>query len=396
MERTLETLPIEDKRAQVEEIRRKKNGSIDIDWVEILDEFNLDINAETLRKAGVGIKLADDANMFILDRSADLASIAGDYIERQKMRDLTRQVNDIYRSESRSELLRETIADAIENLPQIIIPNSPISHSGEKTIVVGIGDLHYGAKIKVEGLMGETINEYNSDIFEKRMWKLLTEIESICEKEDIGFVSVFFVGDLIDGMLRQSQLMRLQYGMVESTIRLSEFLAQWLNMLSVHANVSVYAVSGNHSEVRPLGSKKGQFEDENLEKIVMWYLAERLRENDSISIQPEVKKMNLVKIRGYNFLLMHGDGEKKIEQIAREAINLYGEHIDFFVCGHKHREQEIPSGMTSDGNSVVIRVPSICGTDTFANSKGYGGRPGAIATVIEQNYGRRCVYPIQL
>ena len=334
--------------------------------------------------------------MFILDRSADLASIAGDYIERQKMRDLTRQVNDIYRSESRSELLRETIAYAIENLPQIIIPNSPISHSGEKTIVVGIGDLHYGAKIKVEGLMGETINEYNSDIFEKRMWKLLTEIESICEKEDIGFVSVFFVGDLIDGMLRQSQLMRLQYGMVESTIRLSEFLAQWLNMLSVHANVSVYAVSGNHSEVRPLGSKKGQFEDENLEKIVMWYLAERLRENDSISIQPEVKKMNLVKIRGYNFLLMHGDGEKKIEQIAREAINLYGEHIDFFVCGHKHREQEIPSGMTSDGNSVVIRVPSICGTDTFANSKGYGGRPGAIATVIEQNYGRRCVYPIQL
>ena len=334
--------------------------------------------------------------MFILDRSADLASIAGDYIERQKMRDLTRQVNDIYRSESRSELLRETIADAIENLPQIIIPNSPISHSGEKTIVVGIGDLHYGAKIKVEGLMGETINEYNSDIFEKRMWKLLTEIESICKKEDIGFVSVFFVGDLIDGMLRQSQLMRLQYGMVESTIRLSEFLAQWLNMLSVHANVSVYAVSGNHSEVRPLGSKKGQFEDENLEKIVMWYLAERLRENDSISIQPEVKKMNLVKIRGYNFLLMHGDGEKKIEQIAREAINLYGEHIDFFVCGHKHREQEIPSGMTSDGNSVVIRVPSICGTDTFANSKGYGGRPGAIATVIEQNYGRRCVYPIQL
>ena len=186
MERTLETLPIEDKRAQVEEIRRKKNGSIDVDWVEILDEFNLDINAETLRKAGVGIKLADDANMFILDRSADLASIAGDYIERQKMRDLTRQVNDIYRSESRSELLRETIADAIENLPQIIIPNSPISHSGEKTIVVGIGDLHYGAKIKVEGLMGETINEYNSDIFEKRMWDLFNQIVEIIEEKHIN------------------------------------------------------------------------------------------------------------------------------------------------------------------------------------------------------------------
>lgn len=396
MERTLETLSFEEKRAQVEEIRRKKKGETDIDWIDILGEFDLDINVETLRKAGVGIKLVDDANMFVLDRSADLANIAGEYIERQKMRDLTRQVNEIYRSESRSELLRETIAEAITNLSPVVVPTAPISHSGEKTLVVGIGDLHYGAKIKVEGLMGETINEYNSNIFEARMWKLLSELESICNKEDIGYVTVFLVGDLIDGMLRQSQLMKLQYGMVESTMRLSEFLAQWLNMLSIRANVSVYAVSGNHSEIRPLGSKKGQFEDENLEKIVMWYLAERLRENKCIEIQADVKKLNLVKIRGYNFLLLHGDGEKKIEQIARDAVSLYGENIDFFVCGHKHREQELPSGMTSDGNSIIIRVPSICGVDSFANSKGYGGRPGAVATVIEKGYGRRCVYPIQL
>lgn len=396
MERTLETLSFEEKRAQVEEIRRKKKGETDIDWIDILGEFDLDINVETLRKAGVGIKLVDDANMFVLDRSTDLANIAGDYIERQKMRDLTRQVNEIYRSESRSELLRETISEAITNLEPIVIPFSPIQKEGEKTLVVGIGDLHFGAKIKVEGLMGETINEYNSDIFEKRMWKLLNEIESICEKENIGEIAIFLVGDLIDGMLRQSQLMKLQYGMVESTMRLSEFLAQWLNELSAHALVSVCAVSGNHSEIRPLGSKKGQFEDENLEKIVMWYLAERLYENDAIMVQDEVKKLHLVEVRGFNFLLLHGDGEKKIEQIARDAVSLYGRNIDFFVCGHKHREQELPSGMTSDGNSTIIRVPSVCGVDTFANGKGYGGRPGAVATVIEKGYGRRCVYPIQL
>lgn len=334
--------------------------------------------------------------MLVLDRSADLADIADGYIDRQKMRDLTRQVNEIYRSESRSELLRETIAEAITNLDPVVIPFSPINNEGEKTLVVGIGDLHYGAKIKVEGLMGETINEYDSEVFEKRMWKLLGEIETICEKENIGEVAVFLVGDLIDGMLRQSQLMKLQYGMIESTMRLSEFLAQWLNELSVCALVSVCAVSGNHSEVRPLGSKKGQFEDENLEKIVMWYLAERLYENDSIMVQPEVKKLHLVEVRGFNFLLLHGDGEKKIDQIARDAVNLYGRSIDFFVCGHKHREQELPSGMTSDGNSTIIRVPSVCGVDSFANSKGYGGRPGAVATVIEKGYGRRCVYPIQL
>lgn len=334
--------------------------------------------------------------MLVLDRSADFADIADGYIERQKMRDLTRQVNDIYRSESRSELLRETIVEAITNLPAIEVPVCTVPASGEKTLVVGIGDIHYGAKFKVEGLMGETINEYDSKIFEIRMWRLLDEIEAICEKESINEIAVFLVGDLIDGMLRQSQLMRLQYGMVESTMRLSEFLATWLNALTKMALVTVCAVYGNHSEIRPLGSKKGQFEDENLEKIVMWYLKERLRDNRCILVQDECKKMMLANVRGYEFLLFHGEGEKRIDQVARDAVNLYQKKIDFFICAHKHREQEFPSGITSDGNSVIIRVPSICGVNEFAQGKGYGGMPGATATVIERGYGRRCIYPINL
>lgn len=335
--------------------------------------------------------------MFVLDRSADLANIAGDYIERQKMRDLTKQVNDIYRAESRSELLRETVSEAIANLPKMvkILPQNNRTAS-TKELVVGIGDLHYGAKIHVEGLHGETINKYDSEVFEQRMWKLLYELEDICKKEQIGRIRVFFVGDLIDGMLRQSQLMRLQYGMVESTMRLSEFLAQWLNELSEFAKVYVLAATGNHSEVRPLGSKKGQFEEENLEKIVMWYLFARLKDNERVYVENECKKRMLIEVQGFKFLVFHGDDEKKIEQIARDAVNLYGERIDFFVCGHKHREQDMPSGMVSTGDSVIIRVPSICGTDSFAYGKGYSGKPGAIATVIERGYGRRCIYPIQL
>lgn len=334
--------------------------------------------------------------MLISGRSLDFADIADNFIERQKMRDLTRQVNEIYRSESRSELLREVIADAITNLAPVERPEATVPHSGSKTLTVGIGDIHYGAKIKVEGLYGEVINEYDSYIFENRMWKLFDEIKSICDKESITEISIFLMGDLIDGMLRPSQLMNLQYGIVESTMRLSEFLCQWLNALSEFALVSICAVYGNHSEIRPLGSKKGQFEEENMEKIVMWYVNERMKNNTCVQVMPEVKKMHLIGIRGFNFLILHGDSEKKIDQIAKETVNLYSEKLDFIVCAHKHREQEFPAGWTADGNSVIIRVPSICGANTFAQNKGYGGRPGVIATVIEQGYGRRCIYPINL
>lgn len=317
-------------------------------------------------------------------------------MDRQKIRDLTGQVKALYRAESRSELLRETIKEAVKNIPPITIERRETVANKEKTLVVAMGDFHYGAKICVRGLMGEVINEYDHEIFENRMEALFSEIIDILEKEQIDNVALFLVGDLIDGMLRQSQLMRLEYGVVESTMRLAEYLAVWINDLSRYATVSVYAASGNHSEVRPLKSKCREFEDENLEKIIMWYLEERLSDNSNVHVTFQCNRFLYVDIMGHSFLLLHGDGDKAIPHIAKETINLYSKKIDFFVCGHKHREEDINTGMTADGNSVVIRTPSMCGVDSYAQSKGYGGRPGAIAVVMEEGYGRRCVYPIIL
>lgn len=183
---------------------------------------------------------------------------------------------------------------------------------------------------------------------------------------------------------------------MESTIRLSEYLAFWISELSSYADVHVHGALGNHSEIRPLNSKNREFEEENLEKIIMWYLHERLKNREEIFVDKDCKKLSLVDVKGFSFLILHGDGEKNISLIAQDAINMYGEPIDFFICGHRHKEQEYPMGMTDTGNSVIIRAPSICGTDRYAQSRGYNGKPGAIAMVIEKGYGRRCVYPIQL
>lgn len=75
---------------------------------------------------------------------------------------------------------------------------------------------------------------------------------------------------------------------------------------------------------------------------------------------------------------------------------LYGKRVDFFICAHKHKEQESITGYTDDGNSLVIRVPSLCGMDGYAQSLGCGGKAGATVMVMERGYGRRCVYPILL
>lgn len=357
------------------------------------------MSPETLRKAGVGIKLVADADMLRAKGESIVSYMSDGYVERQKMRDLTAQVNKMYRAEAREELLRETIAEAVSNL----VPLHPICYapyngqSSGKELVLCIGDMHYGANINLRGLEGESVNRYNSEVFEERMEKLLDETVDILKKEQIKDVHVFMVGDLIDGMLRQSQLVKLEYGMVDSTIRFAEYMSNWIISLASHAQVHVAACSGNHSEVRPLGSKKREFPNENMERIILWFMAERLKNYDwCVKIDPSCERFSKKTVCGYTFLLLHGDAEKDIPQFADETIRLYGKPIDYFICGHKHRESEYPTGVSPQGTSLVVRVPSICGPDSYAQSKGFGGQAGAIAMVMEPGYGRRCVYPIQL
>ena len=271
--------------------------------------------------------------------------------------------------------------------------------NGTKTteLVLTIGDIHYGADILVEGLNGETLNRFNDEVFRRRMEQLLDETVDIISRHKVTGVHLFFVGDVLDGMLRQSQLMRLEYGIVESTMRVSEYLSAWIAELARYVkNIEVVAVTGNHSEIRPLKSKHREFEDENLERIILWYMAERLRPVTNVYVDPVCKRLKKVEVLGKSFLLLHGDGDQNIENIARDSVNLYGQHIDYFMCGHLHRDEVRLNGVTNSGNSMIIRTPSLCGMDKYAQSKGYGGRPGAVAMIMSTRRNESCIYNIEL
>ena len=203
---------------------------------------------------------------------------------------------------------------------------------------------------------------------------------------------------MLDGLLRQSQISRLEYGAVESAMYLSEFMCQWLYELHEKTilPIRVFAVRGNHGEIRPLGSKAGQFPEENLERIVMHFIYERFFDNPQILVfDNDAPMTKVVDVLGYRFLMVHGQGND-IETIARDHQTLYNEKIDVFVVGHLHKSQTFTAGMGRNGNVLIERVPSLCGIDPYAQSKGYGSPPGATVILMEKGYGRRCVYPIVL
>lgn len=400
MARLIEQLDNTEKWELVQEVLDKKNGDSDRDWAEIVADFDLECSPETLRKAGVGVKLASDAGMRFTGEQHESAN--RDFMERQKLYDLQRGIRKDMREMSRTEMLCETISRAIKELPEItpvrFSTGAPKQSDAKRELVVGMGDFHYGADFTVNGLYGERLNWFNSYVFEKRMASLLTEIVKIANKEKPEQITIMMVGDLLDGMLRQSQLQRLEYGVVESAMRLSETLVEWLADLEerVQLPLRVYAVRGNHGEIRPLGSKAGQFPEENMERIVMHYLRARFNDDSWVWIvDDDAPAHQMIDVCGYTFMLTHGQGVN-IETLARDSVNLYNKPIDVFMVGHLHKSQTFQSGIMNGTNIYVERVPSLCGVDPYAQSLGYGGHPGATIILMEEGYGRRCVYPIVL
>ena len=399
LSRSIDSLDVKEKAVLVQEVLDKKAGVLDKDWCDMVMDYDLDCSPETLRKAGVGVKLASDAGMGFPKDGAGTRDVMDGYVERQKLYDLQREIRKDLRAQSRSELIREAIRNSIKDLPPVTFTQPSVTTGlNDREIVVGMGDFHFGAEFVVRGLYGEVINKYDQQVFEQRMDRLIGEIVRITKHENAGQITIMLVGDMLDGLLRNSQISRLEYGVVESAMRLSEYLCQWISTLAQTAGVHVriYAVRGNHGEIRPLGSKAGQFPEENMERIVMHYIYERFRNHPAVTVEDADAPMSrMVEVLGFKFLLIHGQGGD-IENITRDHQNLYYNKIDYVVCGHLHKSQTFTAGVNPGGNALIERVPSICGIDPYAQSKGYGSPAGATAILMESGYGRRCVYPIKL
>ena len=393
MSRYIEELDQQETRLLVQEMLDKKQGKIRKTWLEIVQEYGLDCGEDMIRKISSGVHLAKKAGMTFENQ------FDREYMERQKIRDMQQIIKKDMRDLSRTELICEHITEAIKLLPEIKLNVKPREVINPKTdLVVGVGDFHYGAEFDVRGLHDEVINHYDSKVFEDRMSDLITRIIEICEKEHPDQITIMIVGDMLDGMLRASQLQRLEYGLVDSTIKFAETLTLWLITLeeALDIQIRVCAVRGNHGEIRPLGSKAGQFPEENMERIVMHYLHARLHNVPNfIILDNDAPLVKSVEVCGYHFVLTHGQ-QTNIESMAKDYVNLYKKPVDAFIVGHWHKSQTFSSGILPEGNVLVECIPSFCGIDPYAQSKGYGAYAGATAILMEEGYGRKCVYPIVL
>ena len=382
----------------------KRDGLLDATWVEITDWFNANFRQDETEYRSESayrkkFKNFIDAKDMLVKQNAiesgtsDELSVKLRELEKAKIKIQTEKLeyNRWLREEARDELICEKICSIIRECNSLISPDPITVDKSSRSAILCYGDEHYGTEFTIYGLHGEIINAYSPEIFEQRMWTLFHKILEIIDKEDLNTLYVFALGDFTDGILRCGQLMKLSYGVIESTVRYANFIANWLNELSKYVKIKYQMVYGNHSELRLLGQPKGTFKEENTGLFVREMINARLENNPNFEMTVNPTGLIFDNIEGLNVLGIHGE-VRNMESAIKDFANTYNTDIKILIGGHMHHYKAETVGV----NREVINVPSIIGIDDFSMSLNKTSNPGATLLVIEGNTGISVEYKIKL
>lgn len=314
--------------------------------------------------------------------------------EKYKLQTLRLDLNRIIRESSRSELLIEEFLNAIrdcERLPYPEFKELKYQKNG-KAYILSFADSHFGKEFE------SITNEYNLDIVYDRFNKLLNETIEIIDECNIQHLIVLSLGDLIEGMcLRTSQLTNLKIGITKQTVQFMRFIVSWLNKLSEYVEITYYQTPyANHSQIRPFGTKANEFANEDMEQIIFAYIHDMLESNERIEVKECVTKYITLNVFNYNIICGHGHDIKNVNDFLKDASDKYRIFFDYGFFAHKHSggTKSVGEGITN--NCEIINVPSIMGSDDYADDLFVGSKAGATLIEFTEKQGKRKTYDIIL
>ena len=311
--------------------------------------------------------------------------------ERIKLNTTRVEYNKWLRENARDELIVEEICKSISNLSPLEKPAYIQNKYSTKEYCLVFGDEHYGTEFELTDLLGNIINSYSPEIFEKRMWDLFYQVIDIIKKEDINTLNVYSMGDFSDGCLRVSQLMKLRYGVIDGTIKYANFISNWLNELTKYVRIRFQMTDGNHTELRMLGQPKGTFVEDNMGKIVKEFIKIRLEDNNNFTFIENPTGYIYDNLAGNVILGIHGE-TRSLEKTLKDLSAIYNTQIKYLFAGHLHHSKLEEIGI----NSEVINIPSIIGVDPYALSLNKASNASAKLFIFEEGKGRTCEYTFKL
>ena len=223
-------------------------------------------------------------------------------------------VNKVIRNKAFGELIQDEIVNV--DFPQYKFKKLAKVKSSDEWHLLSIADYHYDGWQDIEGFFNEVYN-----IVVNRGLKELT---------------IFSLGDEIEGLLRVSASMDSKIGAVKQMRAYAVHFLNFLQELSKEVKLTVYQVeSANHSETRVLGTGRGELEEDLLEFLTA-IVSIGLKGNPNVEFI--FSKEIHTNIGGFNFYIEHGHkakGGRPINYITKKLVdkNL---SVDYYYMAHIH------------------------------------------------------------
>lgn len=383
----------------------KDSGLLDMDWNGIAMLINSEFRTDeteyrteaAYRKAyqqakkfyenGVFNKLSEDEYFKELQIQKDAV-----YKEKRKLYDQRREYNKLLISDARADHLSEELvraANKLNNEKPLVFEEKWFKPNIHREAVLCWADWHYG-------MVTDNIwNTYNVEICRERVKKLVEITKEFIKLNQVDTLTILTLGDAAHGSIHTGCRVQSEEDTCDQLMHVSEIMAEAINDLSSVVNhINVYSCYGNH--LRTIQSKNDSIHSDNMEKIIPWWLKQRLQNNTKVEIiESEYKEFTRVNILGSHICAVHGDLEKDFKKIGVTINTIFskkfGETIDYTISADKHHIEEFEQlGIKS------VLVPCLCGTDDHANNGRLYSDAGQTLIIFNDVYGRESTYHIPL
>lgn len=312
------------------------------------------------------------------------------YKAKRQLFDQRREYNKILARDARADHLTEKLIEAANQLKLNDYSDIFVWKDREcdQEALLCLSDWHFGQ------VSDNIWNQYNTDICKQRVEKLLDKVAEALMEQRVKTLHVALLGDLVSGAIHNSVRVASEEDVCDQLMNVSEILAQAINTLSVFVDeIKVYSTYGNHA--RTVQNKNDSIHSDNMEKVIPWWLRQRLQDNQKVKIiDSEYYEFIWINICGKNVICTHGDLDK-IRNIGVLVNTLfskkYGQTVDYTFSADKHHLESFEQfGIES------TLVGSMCGTDEYSNNKRLYSNPSQTLCMFTAEDGKKCTYNIKL
>lgn len=384
----------------------------DCDYSELAEklygkEYSSDVARRMMYGSRKTLELMDNEAVGEISGADILGEIENQKIELQKERqrffDQRREYGRLVSSQGRAEHLYDRLAEAADRLRESVgdiyscdtiredsdAPRVDVyDDECENDAILVLSDWHYGMTAS------NVFNTFDTSVCKSRVKHIVESAARRIERHGCDTLHIVVLGDLFHGAIHTSARVASEELVCDQLMEVSEILAQSVLELSKWANRTVVHMTyGNHARTVP--DKKDSIHDDNMERLIPWWMEQRFKGNDRITVDTDnsVNEFIFISSRGYKFCATHGDldGVKDSPRLLSTLFQKrYGWDLDYILLGDKHHRESFEElGVTS------MLCGSLCGTDGYANDKRLFSTPSQLLLIVNGDCGVDAEYRIR-